>query len=127
MMRRMVLATMTLCLWVQTGVAQTPGLVSQELPAAAPAAASAPAATTWDDAGYGTLAVFANLLYMPAKIVYSSVGLVTGGLAYLLTIGDYDAALGVWSPSLGGTYVVTPAMARGDEPILFSGPSHSRN
>jgi hypothetical protein len=79
----------------------------------------------WSDAGYGTLAVFANVLYMPVKVVYSTLGIITGSLAYVLTAGDSDTAERVWSPSVGGSYVVTPAMLRGDEPVLFNGPSYS--
>jgi hypothetical protein len=81
----------------------------------------------WGDAGYGTLAVFANVFYMPVKFVYGTLGLLTGSLAYVLTAGDSDTAQRVWSPSLGGSYVVTPAMLRGDEPVLFNGPSYSTN
>lgn len=79
----------------------------------------------WGDAGYGVLCVFANLLYMPAKVVYAGVGTLTGGLAYALTAGNTDTAKSIWSPSLGGSYVVTPGMLRGDQPILFNGPSYS--
>jgi hypothetical protein len=79
----------------------------------------------WSDAGYGTLAVLANVLYMPTKVVYSTLGVITGGLAYVLTVGDSDTAERVWSPSVGGSYVVTPAMLRGDEPMLFNGPSYT--
>jgi hypothetical protein len=127
MMRRVVLGTVVLALCAQLAGAQAPDEEPQAPAAAAPMAAPAPAADAWSDAGYGALAAFGTLLYAPAKIAYGTVGLVTGGLAYLLTIGDYDAAMGVWSPSLGGTYVLTPGMVRGEEPILFSGPSHSKN
>jgi hypothetical protein len=48
-------------------------------------------------------------------------------MAYLLTVGNLDTAESIWSPSLGGTYVVTPAMLRNEEPILFSGASHSQD
>ena len=78
------------------------------------------------DFGYGLLAFVSNVLYMPAKIVYATLGGLTGSLAYLLTVGDLDTAEAVWSPTLSGTYVVTPAMLRGDEPVLFNGPSHQR-
>ncbi len=81
----------------------------------------------WGDAGWGVLAVVANIVYMPVKIVYAGLGTVTGGLAYVLTVGDGDTANKVWSPSLGGNYVLTPAMLRGDEPILFNGPSYSND
>src|SRR5216684_1706584 len=76
-----------------------------------------------NDAGYGFLSVIANVFYMPAKLVYAIVGGVTGGLAYVCTVGNFETAQSVWSPSLGGTYVITPAMLRSDEPILFSGVS----
>src|ERR1700687_2726468 len=78
------------------------------------------------EAGYGLLSVVANAFYMPAKMVYAVVGGVTGGLAYLCTVGDMDTARNIWSPSLGGTYVITPAMLRSEEPILFSGVSYSK-
>lgn len=78
----------------------------------------------WSDAGYGTLCVIANILYMPAKVVYATVGTLTGGLAYVLTAGNSDTARSIWSPSLGGNYVVTPEMLRGDQPVLFNGPSY---
>jgi len=81
----------------------------------------------WGDAGYGALAVLSNILYMPAKAVYAGLGTITGGLAYVLTVGDTDTARKIWSPSLGGNYVITPQMLRGDEPILFNGPSYTDN
>lgn len=81
----------------------------------------------WGDAGWGLLAVVANIPYMPAKVLYAGLGTLTGGLAYLLTVGDTDTAQRVWSPSVGGSYVITPAMLRGDDPILFNGPSYSND
>ncbi len=122
MMRRVVLVAVTLCLWLHTAVAEIETSGPKEQPAAAPSSNS-----TWSDAGYGSLAVLTNIFYMPAKVVYGTLGLLTGSLAYLLTVGDSDAAMTIWDPSLGGTYVVTPAMLRGDDPVLFSGPSHSKD
>ena len=81
----------------------------------------------WGDGGYGTLAVFANVFYMPVKVVYEGLGLLTGSLAYVLTVGDADTAQRVWSPSIGGSYVVTPNMLSGDEPVLFNGRSYSND
>lgn len=77
------------------------------------------------DAAYGSLAVLANVFYMPAKVVYAAIGGLTGCLVYLVTIGNEGAAIATWSPSIGGTYVVTPAMLRGEEPVLFNGASYS--
>ncbi len=81
----------------------------------------------WSDAGYGFLTVVTNVLYIPAKVVYATVGLLTGGLAYCMTVGDTDTAQKVWSPSLGGNYVLTPAMLRGEEEIMFNGPSYAKD
>jgi hypothetical protein len=74
-----------------------------------------------ENAGWGALAVLANLGYMPAKTVYAVGGGITGGFAYALTGGNYRTASDVWEKSLGGTYVVTPSMIRGEQPIHFAG------
>jgi hypothetical protein len=73
------------------------------------------------DAGLGTACVFLNLLYMPAKLVYATLGGLTGSFAYLLTGLNYDVANRIWAPSLGGNYVVTPAHLRNEQTLYFSG------
>ena len=73
-----------------------------------------------EDAGWGSLTVLTNVAYMPAKLVYSVLGGITGGLALGLTGGDLDTAEKVWVTSMSGTYVVTPGMLRGEEPIVFA-------
>ncbi len=73
------------------------------------------------DFGYGIGAFFTNLIYMPTKFVYATLGGMTGGLAYLLTGFKYDLARQIWVPSTGGDYVVTPSMLKGEDPIYFSG------
>lgn len=75
----------------------------------------------FETAGIGVGTALVNVLYIPAKFAYATVGTVIGGLAWCLTLGDTDTAMGVWEPTLGGSYVVTPKMLRGDEPIEFSG------
>ena len=75
------------------------------------------------DAGYGSLAVVCNLFYMPVKTVYAVLGGFTGSLAYLLTVGDLETAERIWTPSMGGSYVVTPKMLQNEEPIMFNGSS----
>jgi len=76
------------------------------------------------DLGWGAAAVGAGLLYSPAKVVYAILGGVLGGLTYVWTAGDVDVAHHVWSTTVGGTYVLTPAMLRGEEPILFAGETY---
>jgi hypothetical protein len=117
MLRRMLVVGVMVCVVSQAALAQqAPNASEQE---------TKETSSYWGEAGYGSVCVLANVLYMPAKVVYATVGIITGGLAYLLTAGDSDTAERIWSPSLGGNYVVTPAMVRGDEPILFNGPSYS--
>lgn len=78
-----------------------------------------------ENAGIGLGTALVNVLYIPAKFTYATVGSLIGGLAWVLTLGDTDTAMGVWEPTLGGSYVVTPAMLRGDDPIEFSGTTSS--
>jgi len=72
-------------------------------------------------AGLGVGSFFASVLYAPVKIVYATGGLVVGGLAYLVTAGDGDAAKTILVPSTLGDYVVTPNQLRGEEKIEFIG------
>jgi hypothetical protein len=58
---------------------------------------------------------------MPAKIIYATLGAMTGGMAYAVTAGDYQTAETIWVTSLGGTYVVTPRMLQGEDAIAFAG------
>ena len=76
-----------------------------------------------EDAGMGTATVLANVIYMPTKLVYATLGGITGGVAYLLTGANYEVAEKVWTPSLGGNYVLVPEQLRGNQPIYFSAPA----
>jgi hypothetical protein len=78
-------------------------------------------AAFFEDAGWGALTVLSNVVYMPAKMVYATLGGLTGGFAYALTGGDYETAETVWVTSMGGNYVITPTMLQGEDPIAFSG------
>ena len=73
-----------------------------------------------DDAGWGALSMLANVVYMPTKLVYATLGGLTGGMAYACTVGDLDTAESIWSASMGGSYVVTPGMLRGEQPVVFA-------
>jgi len=66
-------------------------------------------------------AFFANLLYTPLKIAYAVLGGFAGGSAYALTGGDEVAACRIWTPSIRGTYILTPSHLRGEKPIRFAG------
>ncbi|HXG50171.1 MAG TPA: hypothetical protein VNN77_02035 [candidate division Zixibacteria bacterium] len=74
-----------------------------------------------NEAGYGIGSVLANVFYMPAKITYAGLGLLTGGLGYVLSGGRTDVANNIIYPAVGGHYVVTPSHLKGTEPIYFVG------
>lgn len=74
--------------------------------------------------GWGLLAFGTSLVYTPVKVCYAILGGLSGGLAYAVTLGDLDTASGVWSPTVGGTYILSPGMVRGDDPIYFIGESY---
>ncbi len=74
-----------------------------------------------EELGYGFGSVLANVFYMPAKITYAGLGLLTGGLGYVLTGGRADVANNIIYPAVGGNYVVTPSNLKGTDPIYFVG------
>jgi hypothetical protein len=73
------------------------------------------------EAGYGVGAALASVLYIPAKVTYAGLGLLTGGLGWVLTGGRTDIANSIIYPAVGGNYVVTPNHLKGTEPIYFVG------
>lgn len=74
--------------------------------------------------GLGAASVAINLLYMPAKFLYACGGGLVGLMAWGVTAGDDDIAKGILQPAFGGSWEVTPAMLRGEEPLMFSGPTY---
>jgi hypothetical protein len=77
----------------------------------------------WKGAGLGAATLLANVGYIPAKTVYGILGGIAGAAGFALTGGNQQTANSIWRSSLGGDYVLTPDMIRGDAPIHFSGPS----
>jgi hypothetical protein len=73
--------------------------------------------------GWGFGSVLANVFYMPTKVAYAGLGLLTGGLGYLLTAGRGDVANEIIYPAVKGTYVVTPSHLKGEQPVVFIGAS----
>lgn len=77
----------------------------------------------WNGVGIGAATLGANVLYIPAKFVYGILGGITGGAGWAVTGGNSQVSDTIWRSSLGGDYVLTPGMIRGDDPIHFSGPT----
>ena len=80
-----------------------------------------PAEPVGQEAGYGVGAALASVFYIPAKVTYAGLGLITGGLGFLLTGGRADVANNIIYPAVRGNYVVTPSHLKGTEPIYFVG------
>jgi hypothetical protein len=85
--------------------------------------------STASEAGLGAAAAFCSLLYGPAKIVYATLGLVFGGLAWGLSGGDAAVREAVMMPAVRGDYVVTPSHLRGERALEFVGrrPGYGRD
>ncbi len=117
----MVLAALMIAL------APMPALSQSAAPQAAPSATQVPQpdqnSVNWPGAGYGVAALFGNVLYIPAKLVYAILGSIVGGGTWLVTAGNSQAANTVFRSALGGDYVLTPQMVAGQQPINFSGPT----
>src|SRR5579863_4844836 len=77
----------------------------------------------WPQVGMGFSTAVGNLFYIPAKIAYGTLGGLAGGAAYVFTRGDHHVAHKIWRDSLGGDYVLSPTMLKGQEPIHFVGSS----
>ncbi len=104
-----------------------PTVVFAVLVSLAPVSRAAAAPPYVSDLGYGMAAAATNLFYLPAKMLYALGGGVVGTLAYGLTAGNLDAAHNVWSPSLGGTWVLSAEMMAGKKSVLFSGETYERS
>jgi hypothetical protein len=91
---------------------------------AAGATASAQQGQGEEEHGAGAYvgAVAADILYVPAKVVFAGVGALTSGLTYLVTVGNTSASSAVWNAAVEGTYVITPRHIEGKDPVHFIGP-----
>ncbi len=66
--------------------------------------------------------VLLDVFYVPAKVLFAGVGVVTSSLAYVVTVGDSSAFKSIWDSSVRGDYVLTPRMIEGKDPVHFVGP-----
>lgn len=95
---------------------------------AGPAPANQPAEqSVGEEAGYGVGSVLANLFYIPAKVTYAGLGLMTGGLGFVFSGGRADVANNIIYPAVRGNYVVTPSNLKGTEPLYFVGAPPPEN
>ena len=110
-----------LALGLFVAMAFSPLYAQTASPTGQTAAAQPAQSPAGEDLGYGFGSVLANMFYMPAKITYAGLGLLTGGVGYLITGGRADVANNIIYPAVGGNYVVTPSQLKGTEPLYFVG------
>ena len=89
---------------------------------------SAPTTKAWAEEkspaaelGVGAASFVATIPYGCIKLAYAGMGAIIGGLTYLFTGANADAAGRVWDQTMRGTYVITPSHLAGDEPVRFFG------
>lgn len=62
-------------------------------------------------------------VYGAFKLAFAGAGIIIGGLTWVFTGGDDQAAQRVWDASMKGTYIITPEHLSGEKPIIFVGPT----
>ena len=82
---------------------------------------------TASSAGMQAAAGVSTLLYLPLKLVFAIGGGIVGGLAYVFSGGNEQAAKSIWDTSLYGTYIITPDHLQGNRPIRFLGIADSND
>ncbi len=70
--------------------------------------------------------VLANVVYVPAKVVFAAGGAAASGVTYIVTLGRPEPTKTIWNTSTGGDYVMTPGMIEGHESIHFAATSGTR-
>jgi hypothetical protein len=121
---RLVIASLSVVLAMPIGAfAQNTGTPAANPPGTPQVEQPETGGVNWKGAGVGAATLLANVGYIPAKTVYGILGGIAGAAGYALTGGNQQTANSIWRSSLGGDYVLTPDMIRGDAPIHFSGPS----
>ena len=115
----------------QQSVPEEP-IAAQEEPTASPEGEPAPAPEgessemsqqEAQSIAYGLGSVFASALYSPLKVTYAGLGLLTGGLGYVLSGGRPDVANNIIYPAVRGSYVITPTQLKGQKPVIFIAPA----
>lgn len=87
-------------------------------PALAAEAAQSEPPSEW---GISAAAWVLTVPYGAAKVAYAIVGGTIGVLTFAFSGGNKDAAMSVWTTSMGGNYIITPDHLKGREPLRLTG------
>lgn len=90
------------------------GLLSPSLGMAHPP----PGRTPGGEFARGVAAPVLSVVYFPVKFGVGVAGAFLGGISGFLTGGSDRAAEGIWHPTVGGTYFITPAILEGERRFL---------
>ena len=82
-------------------------------------AASGSEESTVAQIGYGTGSVVGSVVYFPFKAAFCILGAIGGG--FTLVVAGPETANKVVSASCRGTWVITPAVVKGQEEVKFVG------
>ena len=77
-----------------------------------------PGRTPGGEFARGVAAPVFSVVHFPAKFAMGVAGAFLGGISGFLTGGDDRAAEGIWHPTVGGTYFITPATLEGERRFL---------
>lgn len=94
------------------------GLPALPGPAWAAESAQAEPPSEW---GISAAAWVLTVPYGAAKVAYAIVGGAVGVLTFAFSGGNKDAAMSVWTTSMGGNYIITPDHLKGREPLRLTG------
>jgi hypothetical protein len=101
-----------------SGLAEVPVVWSQS---EGPPPAEDTTPGTPSGAGLQAASYLLTVPYGAVKVVFAVLGGLVGGLTWVLSGGNTQAAQSVWTTSMYGTYVITPEHLKGDKPIRFMG------
>ena len=93
--------------------------------ALAPAPARAEQESGPENFGVGIGAGICTLVYTPLKVVYAATGLPIGGLVYIWSVGDAEAAAYVIKRAATGDFVATPSHLRREQRLRFAGDAET--
>jgi hypothetical protein len=79
------------------------------------------------DFGLAGASAVANLVYTPPKLLTALIGLPLGAVTGLFTGLNERSMYAVWTPTMTGTYFLTPAHLEGKRPIEFLGSRYPKS
>ena len=88
-------------------------------------AAEEKSSTGTSDLVTGAACFILTPVYGAFKLVFAGTGAIVGGLTWVFTGGDEEAAQRVWDASLRGTYIISPDHLAGRKPVEFIGSTKS--